>query len=68
MIAMSGDMSIETTTHSRGGGGVVRGAKRLLAGESFFVNHFTAGATGGDLWLGTALAGDMKPTSSTTRL
>ena len=42
MISMSGDMSIETTTHQRGSGGALVAARRMLAGESFFVNHFTA--------------------------
>lgn len=60
MIAMSGDMRIETTTHKqKGKGSVLRAAKRLLSGESFFLNHFTAGSQGGDLWLATTLPGDM---------
>lgn len=59
MIAMSGDMSIETSTHTRGGGGVLKAAKRMLSGESFFLNHFTAGVKGGEVWLATALPGDM---------
>ena len=59
MIAMSGDMRIETTTHRRGAGSVLKALKRTLAGESFFLNHYTAGARGGDLYLATTLAGDM---------
>jgi uncharacterized protein (TIGR00266 family) len=59
MIAMSGDMSIETTTHKKGSGGILKAAKRMLAGESFFLNHFTAGPDGGEVWLATTLAGDM---------
>ena len=60
MIAMSGDMRIETTTHKKKGkGSILKAAKRLLSGESFFLNHFTAGANGGDLWLATTLPGDM---------
>ncbi len=60
MIAMSGDMRIETTTHKKKGkGSLLKAAKRLLAGESFFLNHFTAGANGGELWLATTLPGDM---------
>ncbi|MCD6051941.1 MAG: hypothetical protein K0Q55_3359, partial [Verrucomicrobia bacterium] len=44
MIAMSGDMAIETTTKQRGGsGGILGGLKRMLSGESFFMNHYTAG-------------------------
>ena len=61
MIAMSGDMAIQTSTHNKGKGGLLRAAKRMLAGESFFLNHFTAGRQGGELWLATTLAGDMLP-------
>jgi len=59
MISMSGDMQIETTTRKRGSGGILQAAKRLLAGESFFLNHYTAGADGGEVWLATSLPGDM---------
>jgi len=59
MIAMSGDMRIETTTHKTGSGSVMKAMKRMLAGESMFLNHFTAGAHGGELWLATTLPGDM---------
>ncbi len=59
MIAMSGDMGIETTTHKKGSGGIFKAMKRMIAGESFFLNHFTAGPTGGELWLATTLPGDM---------
>ncbi|MDX1960790.1 MAG: TIGR00266 family protein [Leptospiraceae bacterium] len=60
MIAMSGDMSIETTTYKKeGSGGILKALKRLLAGESFFLNHFTAGSKGGELYLATTLNGDM---------
>jgi uncharacterized protein (TIGR00266 family) len=59
MIAMSGDMQIETTTKAKGKGGILAAAKRMLGGESFFLNHFTAGDGGGELWVGTPLVGDM---------
>ena len=59
MIAMSGDMGIETTTHKKGSGGIGKALKRMLAGESFFLNHFTASDQGGEVWLATTLAGDM---------
>jgi uncharacterized protein (TIGR00266 family) len=59
MIAMSGDMAIETTTHARGQGSIRKAIGRLLSGESFFLNHFTAGPQGGELWLATTLPGDM---------
>lgn len=59
MIAMSGHMNITTTTHKKGSGGVLKAAKRLLSGESFFLNHFDPAGKAGDLWLGSSLAGDM---------
>ena len=58
MIAMSGGMQVETTTHKRGSGGVLKALKRMLTGESFFVNHNTA-TQPGEVILGTQLAGDM---------
>jgi uncharacterized protein (TIGR00266 family) len=60
MIAMSGDMGIETTTMKKGKGGLLKALKRLIAGESLFLNHFTPGPNGGDVWLSTTLPGDMK--------
>jgi len=59
MIAMSGNMGIETTTHKRGKAGILKALKRMIAGESFFLNHFTAGSGGGEVWLATTLSGDM---------
>ena len=59
MISMSHDMSVDTTTHKKGSGGVLKGAKRLFAGESFFLNHFTPGPGGGEVWVAPTLAGDM---------
>ncbi|WP_338844631.1 TIGR00266 family protein [Massilia sp. W12] len=59
MIAMSGHMEISTTTHKKGSGGLLKAAKRLLSGESFFLNHFTPQGKPGEVWLGSGLAGDM---------
>lgn len=59
MIAMSGHLGVETTTHKKGSGGFLKAVKRLIAGESLFLNHFTAEREAGELWLGSALAGDM---------
>jgi uncharacterized protein (TIGR00266 family) len=59
MIAMSGDMGITTSTHKRGKGSVLKAVKRLLAGESIFLNHFQSPRAGAEVWLGTQLAGDM---------
>jgi uncharacterized protein (TIGR00266 family) len=60
MIAMSGDMQLSTTTHKRGGkGNPLKALKRMLAGESFFLNHYTAGPQGGEVYLSANLPGDM---------
>ncbi len=59
MIAMSGHMNITTSTHKKGSGSIFKAAKRLLVGESFFLNHFDPAGKAGELWLGTDLAGDM---------
>ncbi len=59
MIAMSPDMQIETTTHKKGKRGIGKGLKRMLSGEGFFINHFTAGSGGGDVWVSATLPGDM---------
>ncbi|MEN9303405.1 MAG: hypothetical protein RL264_1834 [Bacteroidota bacterium] len=37
----------------------MKGLKRLISGENFFLNHYTAGSEGGKLWLGTTHVGDM---------
>ncbi len=59
MVAMDGQTKMETSTRDRGKGGLMKGLKRMLAGESFFMNHYTAPANGGRLMLATALPGDM---------
>jgi uncharacterized protein (TIGR00266 family) len=60
MIALGGEVTLETTTHQKGGsGGLLKAAKRLLGGESFFLNHYTAGLSGGEVWLAQTLPGDM---------
>lgn len=58
MIGMSGDLQIETTTKQKKGG-ILKAAKRLLSGESFFLNHYTAQHSEGEVWLSSALPGDM---------
>jgi uncharacterized protein (TIGR00266 family) len=60
MICMSGDIGITTSTHQRGGGGILKGLKRMLGGESFFMNHYTAGQAGGEVWVAADLPGDME--------
>lgn len=59
MIAMSGHMEITTSTHKKKSGSLFKAAKRLLAGESIFLNHFHCQGKPGEVWLGTNLAGDM---------
>jgi len=60
MVSMSADMALTTTTHKKSSGGLLKAAKRLLAGENFFLNHYTAGAGGGELCLAPSLPGDMQ--------
>ena len=59
MIAMTDNLGIQTTTHKKNSGGILTAIKRTLSGESFFMNHFTAGPQGGTVWLGSTLPGDM---------
>ena len=60
MIAMSADINVETRISKKEGGGFLKGLARRLGGEGIFMNHFTAGASGGDLYLATPLPGDME--------
>lgn len=59
MIAMKGNFGIETTTQDRGKSGILSGLKRVLSGASFFLNHFTAQGSGGEIHFATTLPGDM---------
>jgi uncharacterized protein (TIGR00266 family) len=59
MIAMSSGFTVETSASQRGGGGLWAGVKRMMAGENFFLNHFTATAPGQTLVLGPGLCGDI---------
>lgn len=59
MISISSNTKVTTTTHKKGRGGVLKGVKRLIAGESFFLNHFTGGDGGSDILFGPTLPGDM---------
>ena len=60
MMAMSGHMTITTTTHKRDSGGLLKAVKRVLAGESLFLNHFSPSGGSGELWLAATLPGDMR--------
>jgi uncharacterized protein (TIGR00266 family) len=57
-MAMTGAVNFETTTRQRKGSNILSGLRRLLAGESFFINKFTA-ASDAQIYLGTALPGDI---------
>jgi uncharacterized protein (TIGR00266 family) len=59
MLAMSSNVQITTTTHKKQRGSIFKAAKRLLSGESLFLNHFEVQQDSGEVWLGTGLAGDM---------
>jgi uncharacterized protein (TIGR00266 family) len=60
MISMSSGVTVETSTFSKGGGGgLFKAAKRLLAGESLFLNKFTAGSEG-HVSLAPTLMGDIE--------
>ncbi len=60
MISMDSDLSIETTTYKKGKGSLLRSLKRSLAGESFFLNHYTA-KNESSLWVSSYLPGDLMP-------
>ncbi|NUM34742.1 MAG: TIGR00266 family protein [Candidatus Brocadiae bacterium] len=59
MIAMSNGMQVTTSTKTKGGGGFLKGLKRMLAGESLFLNTFVAPSKGGEIFLAPDLIGDM---------
>lgn len=58
LMAYQGAVDVETTTRTKGGGGFFKGLKRLVSGQTFFVNHFSANADA-EVWLGTPLPGDI---------
>ncbi len=60
MIAMSPSISVETSSGKKGGGGgFLKGMKRMFAGENFFLNHFTATQPAQTLILGPTMLGDV---------
>lgn len=58
MIAMSPGLVVNTTSQSRGGGGLMKGLRRMLSGENFFLNHFTAQRPQQTLLIAPTLLGD----------
>lgn len=60
MIAMTTGISVETSTGSKGGGGgLLKGLKRMFAGENFFLNHFTSRSSNQTLIIGPTMLGDV---------
>lgn len=60
MISMTPGFNVETTSRNKGGGGgIMKGLKRMFAGENFFLNHFTATYPNQSLIIGPQLAGDI---------
>lgn len=60
MIAMSTGIGVETTSGMKGGGGgFLKGLKRMFAGENFFLNHFTASQPDQTLLIGPTMLGDI---------
>ncbi len=59
MVAMSPGLSVETTTHKRGKGSFRKAGKRLLTGESMFMNHYKCEGDKANLFLAPALSGDI---------
>ncbi len=58
MVAMSPALDIETSTHKKGKKSILKAVKRLFAGESFFLNHYTAREEG-SVYLAPTLSGDI---------
>ena len=56
MVSHSDGVAVETKAE----GGLYGGLKRMVAGESFFQNTFTAPASGGEITLAASLPGDMR--------
>jgi uncharacterized protein (TIGR00266 family) len=55
MVGMSGTLDVQTAAK----GGMMGGLKRLLGGESFFLNRFTAARGPGEVLLAPPICGDM---------
>ena len=59
MVAMSNYMNLTTTTFKKNQGNILKAMKRVLSGESFFLNHYTPQHRDGDVYLSPSLPGDM---------
>ncbi|MCA9519545.1 MAG: TIGR00266 family protein [Myxococcales bacterium] len=60
MVSMSANMKMETSSKAGKKGGILKGLKRLLAGESFFMNLFTAENGLAEVTLAPKMAGDIQ--------
>jgi uncharacterized protein (TIGR00266 family) len=56
MVAMTANMQIQTQAR----GGVLSGLKRMVGGESFFLNTYTAAGAPGRIMIAPAAPGDMR--------
>ena len=59
MIAMSSGFNVNTVARSKGQGGFGASIKRMFAGESFFINQFTATQHEQELLLAPQMLGDI---------
>jgi uncharacterized protein (TIGR00266 family) len=59
LVMAHGSFNIQTSTMQRGAGGFFRAAKRMFGGESFFLNHYQAGAGGAEITVAPDLPGAM---------
>jgi uncharacterized protein (TIGR00266 family) len=59
MIAMSGNLNVNTTLRKGKGGGILGGLKRMVAGESIFLSVFRSPGNGGEIYLAPKLMGDI---------
>lgn len=59
MIAKSNHITIRTTTQQKKSGGIMKGLKRMISGENFFLNHYDAPQEG-KVWLAATMVGDME--------
>jgi uncharacterized protein (TIGR00266 family) len=60
MVSMSSNVQVTTTYKSGGKGGLLGGLERMLGGESFFQNHFTAQGGPAKVDLAPKMVGDIQ--------
>lgn len=59
MIAMNTNLQVKTSMHKKEKQGIFSAVKRMLAGESLFFNHYTAGASPGTIYVAPDMLGDV---------